>query len=172
MSKTHWKNLANYDYLGAYSLTSVKEVVLTIANIKRERVTTNGGNSEDCIVAEFKENEVNGVVVKPMVFNKTNCKTVESLYGEYIEDWIGKRVTIFATETKFQREMVPCLRIRKEVPPAQIQQQTQEQHYCHICGGLVDEKIYNATMKKYGVALCSKECSEKFIETQTNEEDK
>ena len=37
-NKTHWKNLANYDYLGAYSLEGVGEVTLTLKGIRKERV--------------------------------------------------------------------------------------------------------------------------------------
>ncbi|MBR3208850.1 MAG: hypothetical protein IKF82_01135 [Bacilli bacterium] len=165
---THWKNLANYDYLGAYSLTSTNSIVLTISDIKRERVTATGGVSEDCVVAYFKETQVGDVLVKPMVFNKTNCKTVESLYGCYIEDWIGKKITVFKTETKFQRDMVPCLRIKKEIPA-----NTEPTYYCSVCGSVMEKSLYDATMKKYGVAICSKECAEKYNkENQRNEEEK
>ena len=74
---TNWKNLANYDYLGAYSLQGItNQVTLTIKDVKKERVTAAGGASEYCIVVYFNETNKNGVVVKPMVMNKTNCKMI------------------------------------------------------------------------------------------------
>lgn len=151
----HWKNLANYDYLGAYSLEGVNEITLTIKEIKKERVTANGGNSEDCIVTYFNETAVGSVVVKPMVMNKTNCKTIEKIYntGE-IENWIGKPITIFATTTKFARDVVPCLRVKAEIP----------QLKCSECGKDIDVSVFNLSKAKYGVALCSKECLEKHNE--------
>lgn len=33
---THWKNQFNYDYLGAYSLSGGKDIVLTIKETKRK----------------------------------------------------------------------------------------------------------------------------------------
>ena len=37
--KMHWKNMANYDYLGAYSLQGItNEVTLTIKTVKKEKV--------------------------------------------------------------------------------------------------------------------------------------
>ena len=166
MEKTNWKNLANYDYLGAYSLdgTGLNEIVLTIKNIKRERVTSNGGNSEDCIVAYFEEKTYQDkVVVKPMVFNKTNCKIITELYNSpFIEDWIGKKVIIYATTTKFARDVVPCLRIKKELPKEEI-------YYCSICGKVIDKKVYDGSISKYGVALCGKECLN-IYKAQQNEE--
>lgn len=151
----HWKNLANYDYLGAYSLegTKTKEVSLTIKSIKVERVTAEGGKSDDCIVAYFEEQRVGDVVVKPMVLNKTNCKTIEKLYntGE-IEEWVGKVITIYSTTTKMARDIVACLRVKNEVP----------KFTCSVCGKEIAKETYNGSITKYGVALCSKECLNKY----------
>lgn len=155
----HWKNLANYDYLGAYSLDGVAaEVVLTIKSIKKERVTSNGGASEDCIVAYFEETKVDGVEVKPMVLNKTNCKTIEKIYNTGdVEHWIGKKITVFATTTKFARDVVPCLRIRQEVPVEKV-------YTCTECGVQITKAIHDGSLAKYGIAVCSKECLEKSRE--------
>ena len=155
----HWKNLANYDYLGAYSLEGVAtEVTLTIKSIKKERVTANGGASEDCIVAYFEETKVDGVEVKPMVLNKTNSKTIEKIYNTGdVEEWLGKKITIFATTTKFARDVVPCLRIKPEVPVEKV-------YACSICGVQITKQTHDASIAKYGVALCSKECLEKSKE--------
>ena len=155
----HWKNLANYDYLGAYSLEGIAtEVTLTIKSIKKERVTANGGASEDCIVAYFEETKVDGVEVKPMVLNKTNCKTIEKIYNTGdVEEWLGKKITIFATTTKFARDIVPCLRIKNEVPVEKV-------YACSVCGTQITKQTHDASISKYGVALCSKECLEKSKE--------
>lgn len=163
MEKTNWKNLANYDYLGAYSLdgTGLSEIVLTIKSIRRERVTAAGGNSEDCIVAYFDETKYdNKVIVKPMVLNKTNCKIISELYkSQFIEDWIGKKIIIYATTTKFARDIVPCLRVKKELPK-------QETYSCSVCGKPIDKKTYEGSVAKYGVALCGKECLNRYKDTQ------
>ena len=161
----HWKNLANYDYLGAYSLEGIApEITLTIKSIKKERVTANGGASEDCIVAYFEETNVDGVVVKPMVLNKTNCKTIEKVYetGD-VEEWIGKQIIIFATTTKFARDVVPCLRVKNEKPVEKV-------YNCSVCGKEITKKIYNGALAKYGVAVCSKECLEELSKEKENNE--
>lgn len=157
----HWKNLANYDYLGAYSLEGIaSEITLTIKTIKVEKVTANGGSSEDCIVAYFEEKNVGKVEVKPMVLNKTNCKTIEKVYGTgNVEEWIGKPITVFATTTRFQRDVVPCLRVKEEKPV----------FTCSVCGKEIAKATYDASGAKYGAALCSKECLEKMNGTGGNE---
>lgn len=166
MNKTHWKNLANYNYLGAYSLDGVESVILTIKDAKVEKVTSNGGKIDDCIVVYFEENNVKGVEVKPMVFNKTNCKMMQKMYSPYIEDWLGKRVEIHVVDVKFQRDLVPALRIKDKIlPPID--------YHCTICGKELENKAqYNAIIEKYGVLVCGKECVEKLKEKQNNEESK
>ncbi len=165
MEKTNWKNLANYDYLGAYSLdgTGLNEIVLTISFIKKETVTAQGGASDNCIVAYFEEKTYQDkVVVKPMVLNKTNCKNIEKIYGSFIEDWIGKKIIIYATTTKFARDVVPCLRVKAEKPQEVI-------YACSVCGKAIDKKVYDGSISKYGVALCGKECLNIYKAQQQNE---
>lgn len=163
--KTHWKLLSDTNYLGSYSFNDeVKEITVTILDVKSEEVTNPVGKKEVCRVAYFAETEVNGIDVKPMILNKTNCERIEKLYGTpYIEDWAGKRVIIMKTMTDFAGEKVDCLRIKLEVPPfkaaAPVQAPTCN---CSICGKIITKKVYDAAIEKFGVAVCSKECAEKI----------
>lgn len=162
----HWKNLTNYNYLGAYSLESepTNQVNLTIKEFKKELVTTEGGKQDNCLVVYFNENQVNTVVVKPMILNKTNCKTLQRLFnsGE-VENWVGKKITIYSTTCKMGRNPnTPCLRVKDTLP-----EQTETPHYfCEICGQEISEQYYNGFKKKYGVAVCSQECLKKFEESK------
>ncbi len=164
MGKTHWKNLANYDYLGAYSLGEKSEITLTIEKVRVERVTGTGGVSDDCLVLYFKEKELDDVVVKPMICNKTNAKMIEKIYGTpYIEEWVNKRVTIIVSTTSVKRDVVPCLRIKDVKHEVKI-------YKCHICGKELTEKNHNLSIEKYGVPLCSGECLAKHQEQNATKE--
>lgn len=108
---THWKRLVNPNYLGVYSLENGKDMTLTIDKVTREVVITTGGKEEECTVAYFKEN------VKPMILNRTNSKMIQKIYNTpYIEQWRGKRITVYAATTKLAKEDVECLRIRQMKP--------------------------------------------------------
>jgi cobalamin biosynthesis protein CbiG len=112
--KTHWKKEFNYDYMGSYSLPDGKDVVLTIKETKKEKVTGQNGKKEDCFVCYFKESD------KPMILNRTNCKTIERLYkAPYIEDWIGLRVQLGVDTVNAFGEVVEALRIRN-IKPAPV----------------------------------------------------
>jgi len=117
MSKTHWKRLMNPDYIGAYSLQEGEDLTVTIDYVVREQITGTGGKKEECTVAHLVKN-------KPFILNATNSKTIAKLYGVYIEDWAGKKITLYATTTRMGGETVECLRIRPQVAERRKQQIT------------------------------------------------
>jgi len=109
--KTHWKKEFNYDYMGSYSLPNGKDVILTIKETKKEKVTGQNGKKEDCFVCYFEESN------KPMILNRTNCKTIEKVYrSPFIEDWPGLRVQIGIDTVSAFGESVEALRIRNIKP--------------------------------------------------------
>lgn len=166
----HWKNLSDYTYLGAYSLEGkAQEIVVTITKIAKETVMGPGGKSDECIVGHFEEKNINGIEIKPMVLNKTNCKAIEKALGTGdVDKWPGKKITVFLTETKFQRDMVPCLRV-KDVAPKMLKTAIQQPKYeCAVCGKPLDKAFYDASVAKYGMAFCSVECKTNF--DKANEE--
>ena len=110
-TKTHWKVLANPLYIGAYSLQPGEERIVEIEKVVKEQVKGSDGKAEDCTVAYLKAE-------KPMILNSTNCKTLTKVYGSpYIQDWIGKSVTIYAEKIKAFGDTVEALRIRPTKPP-------------------------------------------------------
>lgn len=105
---THWKKLINPDYIGAYALNPDEDLTVTIDYVQREMVTGADGKKEECTVAHL-------VNQKPLILNNTNSKSIQKLYGPYIEEWAGKRITLFASTTRAFGETVECLRIRPTV---------------------------------------------------------
>jgi hypothetical protein len=57
-------------------------------------------------VIEFEEFD------RGMVLNRTNLKRVIELHGTETDDWTGKKITLYPSETDFQGKTVPCLRVR------------------------------------------------------------
>lgn len=113
--KTHWKKQFNYDYLGSYSLPEGDPVILTMAATKKELIIGTSGKKEEAFVCYFKEKLD---WVKPMILNRTNCKTIEKIYGTpYVEDWTGKQITIYIQSgVRAFGDVVDALRIKKEKP--------------------------------------------------------
>lgn len=56
---------------------------------------------------------------KPMVANKTNCKTITNILGSSdTDEWIGKSITLICAEVEFGGETVPAIRVSKKLPGA------------------------------------------------------
>lgn len=68
------------------------------------------------------QEKVNKGVVKfvefdrSMVINRTNLKRVIAMHGTDTDEWIGKKVTLYPSETDFQGKTVPCIRVREKAP--------------------------------------------------------
>lgn len=112
--KTHWKKLTHPDYLGAYELLdgspTGKELTVTIDSVKREQITGADGKKEECTVCYLKGQ-------KPMILNSTNQKTMTKIFkSPYIEDWSGKRMTLYVAKVKAFGDTVDALRVRDKVP--------------------------------------------------------
>lgn len=107
-TKTHWKQLVDPRYIGAYALPNGDDITVTIERVQLENITMMGGKKEDHTICHIKDQ-------KPMILNVTNSKSIHKLYGPFIEDWAGKQITLFASTAKMSGEMVECLRIRPSV---------------------------------------------------------
>lgn len=108
-NKTHYKKLRNPNYIGAYELmvgnTSV-ELNVTIERAIKELVQ-NGDKKEEAMVIYLKGH-------KPMIVNSTNAKNIsKALNSPFIEDWVGKEITLYVAKIKAFGEHVDALRVRQ-----------------------------------------------------------
>lgn len=143
--KTHWKRLMNPDYIGAYWLPEGEDVTVTIDYVVREIITGTGGKKEECTVAHLKGG------VKPFILNATNSKTIAKLYGPYIEDWAGKRITLYASTTKMAGDTVECLRIRQQVA-AKVAKPINQERFTRALEA-IKAGTYTAMQLRSGAAL-------------------
>lgn len=142
---THWKKLTNPNYIGSYAFNPGEEKPLSIKSVGQEEVTNPEGGKEFCIVAHFQQPE------KPLILNKTNCKTIEKLAGTPdIEKWPGVGIILYVQRVKAFGDLVEAVRIRPVKP-----------FTCSDCGGIITglngkshQEIRDYTAKKYGRPLC------------------
>lgn len=80
-----------------------RDATVTIAKVTIEEI---GKDRENKPVLYFQGKE------KGLVLNKTNAQTIAGLYGQETDDWVGKAITIFPTQTDFAGEQVECIRVR------------------------------------------------------------
>lgn len=102
-------NEANKDFMFAVDLDG-EEYTLEIVKVAAGELTGDKGRKTRKPVVWFKGAR------KGLALNKTNGKIIRKLYGKFVEDWIGKRITIFPTTTVMDGETKDCIRVRPSVP--------------------------------------------------------
>jgi len=109
-------------YLGAHDLQG-KDATLTIRRLIVEDLKTERG-SEKKPVLYFEETKAKAEKAgtpdkeKRMVLNKTNALTIAALHGTEVDNWRGKRITLYATKASAFGKSVDCIRVRDTAPAA------------------------------------------------------
>lgn len=110
----HWKNYIDKDYLGSHNLEEGEEMLLTITKFEGEELVQKHDGKKDEKVAKqvlyFKEE------VPKMIINVTNASTIANLYGTHPDQWIGKKIQVYAMPVKAFGKTQDALRIRDFVP--------------------------------------------------------
>jgi hypothetical protein len=112
----HWKNFLDKDYLGSHNLEKDEEMILTIEKFVGDEGVMNkeSGTKVPKQVLYFKEN------VPKMIMNITNGNIISALYGSHPEQWIGKKIQIFATQVKAFGKLQDALRVRDVKPKEDV----------------------------------------------------
>lgn len=97
-----------------------KEVVLTISQVRKEKLKTDRGDEIKPIIY-FREMEQRHAKDadkenKRLVLNKTNARTIMGMHGNETDDWIGKKVALYATKCQAFGKQVDCVRVRDKAP--------------------------------------------------------
>ncbi len=84
-----------------------KDASLTIAGYDRpDTIKSADKKLIDKPILRFQETD------KGLILNKTNARTIGLAHGNEMDEWTGKKVTLFATTCEAFGDRVPCVRIR------------------------------------------------------------
>jgi hypothetical protein len=110
--RTDYRAMYGKDYVGAWDIPDGKDVTLTITAVKGGELTSIGGRKSKKPLLSFKGTE------KKLALNATNGKTIASMYGKFVEEWVGKKIAIYKSTTRSPEGdgEVDCVRVRPRVP--------------------------------------------------------
>lgn len=114
----HFKKLHPSEYLGAHDLND-KDAILTILSVSIETLKTDRGDEQKPVMRFYETKAVaekNRSKEQRMVLNKTNAATIAALHGTEVNDWAGKKITLFPTACQSFGETVECVRVRPTLP--------------------------------------------------------
>lgn len=87
-----------------------EDLPITITGVKVQEFDKDGGGKESKIVLSLKDE-------KDFVCNVVNSKAIAKVLGtDETDDWVGKSVTLYATEVQFGAETMLGLRVRLKAP--------------------------------------------------------
>ena len=135
LTKTHWLQTPNKNYLGHWDLPEGRDLILTIKTAQWEEVKNPIINtSEAKRVIRFMED------FKPFICNETNSQAISrSTKQNYMEDCSGLKIKLFLSQVNVKGQKVDCLRV-KEVPQSELVTKTiSEEQQSELT-----ELIYNA----------------------------
>ena len=89
------------DYLRASDLQG-RDVTVTIERVEFKELA--GEPNKAVLYFEGKQ--------RGLVLNKTNGVTIVDSYGDDMNEWIGKSITLFPTKVDFQGRRVDAIRVR------------------------------------------------------------
>jgi len=111
VSSTDYRSFFDRELLGVWDLEG-RDVTVTIAKVTQGELTNDGKQKSKKPIVHIEKSD------KRFACNKTNGKTIATLYGPDTREWVGKRITLYPTTTKFGRDTVDCIRVRNVVPTA------------------------------------------------------
>ena len=53
---------------------------------------------------------------KKFTLNKTNAEKIAGQYGDNEEKWVGRSIVLYPDTTKYNGQMVDCIRVRVDAP--------------------------------------------------------
>lgn len=121
---TDYRKMLDKPWLGAWDLPEGRDAVVTIVRVEAGKVS-NGTKESRKPILHLEGSR--GPLPKPMVANATNCKTIASLYGTHVEQWVGKPIALYIGKATFGGQECDAIRIRPTAPTAPKQtKQTEE----------------------------------------------
>lgn len=114
--KTHYRKAFDSPYLSSADI--VEPTVLTVSRVTLE-IDRTKKTKDHFNTAYFVEKEIrHGEVLKPMILNASNSKTMKALTNSaFIDDWQNVRITVYVDHNvRFGKETVEGLRISPHVP--------------------------------------------------------
>jgi hypothetical protein len=114
---TDYRKMYEKDYVGAWDLPDNKDTTVTITKVKGGELVGLGGRKTKKPIIYMQG------TTKGLALNATNGKAIATMYGNHVEEWVGKRVTLYKSTTRNPNGdgEVECVRVRPQIPAAKPQ---------------------------------------------------
>jgi hypothetical protein len=91
-------------YVKAEDLDTPRVVTIATQTVETFK---NNGKEDQKLMLTFHEKGARALVV-----NRTNFDAIADLYGGDTDDWLNKKIELYADQTRMQGKLVDCVRVR------------------------------------------------------------
>lgn len=135
-------------YLHHYDLPKNKDLIVTIAGVKKEKMRMKNGAEDEKQVLYFVED------VKPLVLNKkVNPEAISAAVGSHDRAiWRGKKIALYEGDES-KAEDGKAVRIRPYAPKV-------DELVCEECGAIIEDTVIDG--KKYKGRVIAENAKTKF----------
>ncbi len=112
----HWRSLQDKLYIGSWDLVdrdgkTPRDWTMKIKKVESGAVkTAENPKGKREVLIRFEG------ATKPFICNSTNAKTIAAMYGDDVDAWTGKAITLYQTDVPKGREMIRGVRVRPRPP--------------------------------------------------------
>ena len=118
--KTDYRSLKDGEWLGQWDLEGRGDAVVAIDRVEKYKPARVRTKKVDGVEVEERNKRVAVYFVgkrKGWLAGPVSQKVIAGMYGRYVEDWIGKRITLYVDPTvTFGRETTGGIRVRPTPP--------------------------------------------------------
>lgn len=116
---THFRKYYDSDYIGSWDLGD-REIAVEIASVKPHKIPARkkGERPKRKLLIHFKGAKTG----KGYVCNVTNAKIIAALYGDDIEQWVGKRISLYVGMVNAYGEMHKSIMVKDRAPTGKTQE--------------------------------------------------
>lgn len=109
---TDYRSLYDKDFIGAWDLKDDKDTTVTITKVVGGSLVGPGGRKSKKPIIYMRGTE------KGFAVNSTNGKVIAAMYSNHVEQWVGKRITLYKSTTRNPNGdgEVDCIRVRPQIP--------------------------------------------------------
>ena len=121
------------NYLAASDLRD-QEATVSIKDVAIEEV---GRDKDRKPVLYFKGKE------KGLILNRTNANTIEAVFGDEMDDWIGAEIILYPTMAEFGGKQVAAIRVKmpRRKPVASAPDRSRDNQNPPADRGAMDDEI-------------------------------
>ena len=118
--KTDYRAMVEKEFLGQWDLEGRGDAVVAIERVEKYAPARKRTKKVDGVEVEEKNKRVAVFFVgkrRGWLAGPVSQKVIAGMYGRYVEDWIGKRITLYVDPTvTFGRETTGGIRVRPTPP--------------------------------------------------------